>query len=368
MAVRYHEGKFPPGKLDFGLLIGPLARATDAIARYDSFLGIIPDSSILVAPLMTQEAVTSSRIEGTKATVGDVLAFEAGSDDLDPARRGDVLEVINYQLAIQEAERMLKDIPMSGRVLRAAHAILLHGVRGQYKDPGHYRHEQNWIGRSLNIDEARYVPIAPEHVEDAMARWESFVNRSELPPLIKASIAHAEFESIHPFLDGNGRIGRMIIPLMLCMDGVMSHPCFYLSEFFEHRNDEYQDRLLSVSAEDDWTGWCEFFLEAMTEQAKINLDKARAIFTLFEDTRSGLIERVGSASADKVVTQLFRSAIFTAVSVSRSSGVHSRTVRRLLLALSDMGTIIEIEKASGSKPALYAFPALLRVAEGIGLE
>lgn len=367
MSVFYHEGQFPPKHLDFEKLVVPLATATDSIARYDSFLGIIPDSSILIAPLMTQEAVTSSRIEGTKATVGDVLAYEAGSDDIDPARRNDVLEVINYQAAIQETEKMLQDIPLSGRVLRRAHAILLDGVRGQYKSPGSYRTEQNWIGRSNNIAEARYVPIGPEHVEDAMARWEAFVNESELPSLIKVSVAHAEFESIHPFLDGNGRIGRMIIPLMLCLDGVMSHPCFYLSEFFEHRNEEYQDRLLAVSESHDWTGWISFFLNAMSDQAKVNLEKARRIFELYQDTRASLIERTASASADKVVAQLFRSAVFTSVSLSKRSNVHQKTVRRLLSALSDMRTIVEISPSSGSRPAIYAFTELLEITEGISL-
>ena len=130
MAVYYHEGKFPPESLDWQRIIGPLADATEAIARYDSFLGIIPDADILIAPLMAQEAVTSSRIEGTKATVGDVLAYEAGSSELDPARRNDIMEVINYQQAVTVAEEMLGDVPLSGRVLRSAHRVLLSGVRG----------------------------------------------------------------------------------------------------------------------------------------------------------------------------------------------------------------------------------------------
>ena len=349
MSVHYHEGKFPPHGLDWEKLIDPIARATDSIARYDSFLGIIPDASILIAPLMTQEAVTSSRIEGTHATVGDVLAYEAGAQDLDPAKRNDVLEVINYQDAIIHSESMLRELPLSGRVLRMAHKILLNGVRGQYKSPGKYRVEQNWIGSSLDMSEARYIPISPEGVEGAMARWERFVNESTLPILIKVSIAHAEFESIHPFLDGNGRIGRMIIPLMLCQDGIMSHPCFYLSEFFEHRNEEYQDRLLAVSSDDDWTGWCSFFLKAMDQQAQSNLDKARAIFSLFEQTRSNLIEHSGSSNAEKVVTQ-------------------HKTVKRLLGTLSDLGVIVELAAASGSRPAIYVFPRLLEITEGIKLQ
>lgn len=365
MAVYYHEGKFPPESLDWQRIIGPLADATEAIARYDSFLGIIPDADILIAPLMTQEAVTSSRIEGTKATVGDVLAYEAGSSELDPARRNDIMEVINYQQAVTVAEEMLGDVPLSGRVLRSAHRVLLSGVRGQYKSPGKYRIEQNWIGRTYDISEARYVPPAPEKVEDAMAEWERFVNDGTMPALVRVSIAHAEFESIHPFLDGNGRIGRMIIPLMLCQERLMSHPCFYLSEFFEHRNSEYQDRLLAVSRDGAWTEWCEFFLGAMAHQARENHEKAEMIYSLFERTRARLIELTSSAYSDKVVTALFRAAIFQTTRVIKDSSVNPKTARRLLAALKEDGLLIELEPASGSKPAIYLFPELFRISEGI---
>ena len=182
---------------------------------------------------------------------------------------------------------------------------------------------------------------------------------------MKASIAHAEFESIHPFLDGNGRIGRMIIPLMLYADGVMSHPCFYLSEFFEHRNDEYQDRLLAVSRDDDWTGWCVFFLNAMDQQARENNDKARRIYSLYERTRDELTERSGSASAGKVVRELFRAAIFRSTDLARAEGVNPKTARRLLGTLKEMGTVRELEAASGSRPAIYMFPELIEITEGI---
>lgn len=365
MPVHYHTGKFPPKSLDWQAIAGPLAHATDSIARYDSFLGIIPDAHILISPLTTQEAVTSSRIEGTHATVGDVLAYEAGSHAVDPAKRDDVQEVVNYQVAIRHAERLLETLPLSGRILRSAHEILLHEVRGQYKSPGKYRTEQNWIGRSYDISEARYIPVAPEEVEPAMARWEQFVNLDEMPPLVKASIAHAEFESIHPFLDGNGRIGRMIIPLMLYSDGVMSHPCFYLSEFFEHRNDEYQDRLLAVSRDDDWTGWCVFFLSAMDQQARENNDKARRIYSLYERTRDELGERSGSPSAGRVVRELFRAAIFRSTDLAKAEGVNPKTARRLLNTLKEMGTVRELEAASGSRPAIYMFPELIEITEGI---
>lgn len=196
---------------------------------------------------------------------------------------------------------MLDDVPPSGRVLRAAYEVLLQGVRGQFNSPGLYRVEQNWIGRSYNIEEARYIPIEPNKVEDAMAQWERYVNSNEHPALVKIAVAQAEFESIHPFLDGNGRIGRIVVPLMLCSKGLMSQPCFYLSEFFEHRNNDYQDKLLAVSSDGDWTDWITFFLEALETQAAENNLKARAVFELFEKTRRELSEASNSPSAEKAV-------------------------------------------------------------------
>ncbi len=197
-----------------------------------------------------------------------------------------------------------------------------------------------------------------------MAAWERFVNTSDLPSLVKISIAHAEFESIHPFLDGNGRIGRMMVPLMLCSDGTISYPCFYLSEFFEHRNDEYQDRLLVVSEDDDWTGWCEFFLRAIETQARENTTKAHLIFELRESVRRKLSERSKSSSADKVTDSLFDAAIFPATRVTHIDGVAPKTGRRLLGVLRDMGAVAETVPRSGCSPAIYVFPRLLEITEG----
>lgn len=368
MTVRYHEGKFPPRNLDWERLAAPLAKASDALARYDSFLSIIPDSGILVSPMMVQEAVTSSKIEGTRATASDVLMYEAaGGSSMDPSKRDDVREVVNYRIAVRTAQRMLADMPLTGRVLKAAHAELLSGVRGQLKSPGAYRTDQNWIGTTNDIRDARYIPISAAKLPEAMAAWERFVNTSGLPSLVKISIAHAEFESIHPFLDGNGRIGRMMVPLMLCSDGIISYPCFYLSEFFEHRNDEYQDRLLAVSEDDDWTGWCEFFLRAIETQARENTTKAHLIFELRESVRRELSERSKSSSADKVTDSLFDAAIFPATRVTHIDGVAPKTGRRLLGVLREMGVVVEAVPRSGRSPAVYVFPRLLEITEGTAL-
>lgn len=346
--------------------MGPVARASDSIARFDSFLGLIPNPDLLIAPLMKQEAVASSRIEGTRASVSDVLIFEAGGDS--PSDKADdIMEVLNYQRAVVVAERMLNDLPFSGRVLKEAHKILLDGVRGQTKSPGRYRTEQNWIGTSYDIAEARYVPVSPLDLDDAMAAWERYVNDSGDPALVKIAVAHAEFESIHPFCDGNGRIGRMMIPLMLNADGLLSNPCFYLSEFFEHRNSEYQDRLLAVSRDGDWTGWCEFFINAVAVQAVENAEKARRIFDLYKATRSLLIEKSNSINVDKIMDPLFQSAIFSARAFSGIPGVSNKTTSRMLAALKELGVVKEIFPHSGQRPSIYAFGELLKITDGIEL-
>ncbi|WP_347711284.1 Fic family protein [Olsenella uli] len=369
MPVKYRNDQFPPKNIEWEKIAGPLEKASAAISRYDSFLGIIPNPQIFVSPIMVQEAVSSSRIEGTRTTAGEVLAYEAGKTDIDPSRENDVREVVNYQAAVRLAVSMLNDIPLSGRVLRAAHEVLLQGVRGQLKSPGKYRHDQNWIGRSYNIEEARYIPIEPNKLEDAMAKWERYVNSDDHPALVKIAVAHAEFESIHPFSDGNGRIGRIVVPLMLCTEGLMSQPCFYLSEFFEHRNNDYQDKLLAVSSDGDWTGWITFFLEALETQAAENNLKARAVFELFENTRRELSEVSNSPSAEKAVECLFKSPVFPANVFTKIDGVPEKTGRRLFNVMrDDMGIVKEIAPHSGQRAAVLVFPKLLEIVEGVKIQ
>ncbi|MDY4522914.1 MAG: Fic/DOC family N-terminal domain-containing protein [Atopobium sp.] len=365
MSVHYHYGEFPPRNLDWEVLTTPLACASDALARYDSFLSIIPNSEVLVSPLMVQEAVSSSKIEGTRATANDVLMYEAGDENFNPAMHDDIREVVNYRIAVNAAKKLMDEIPLSGRVIKFAHSLLLKNVRVRFKSPGMYRKEPNWIGtRESKIENARFVPIHPDKLEDAMATWEEFVNESTIHPLLKISIAHAEFESIHPFLDGNGRIGRMIIPLMLCSNGILTYPSFYLSEFFEHRDEEYQDRLLAVSRDNDWTGWCNFFLSAIETQARKNTRKANQIFQLREQVISDLFNKTKSANVSVVVNALFEKPIFSSSDITHTEGINPKTARRLLDVLKGLGYIIEIKRPSGRRAAIYYFPKLFEITEG----
>lgn len=365
MPVYYHEGKFPPKNLDWEKLAVPLTQSATALAKYDSFLGLIPNPEILTSPMMTQEAVISSKIEGTQATAGDVLAYEAGDTNVSPDQENDIREIVNYRVAMREAEEMLVEIPLSGRILREAHKLLLSGVRGRFKSPGRYRVEDNWIGSIGSSKEtARYVPIETSKLEDAMAKWEIYVNSDVVPPLVKIAIAHAEFESIHPFADGNGRIGRMMIPLMLWNEKFLTHPCFYLSAFFDRNNDEYRDRLLGVSKDNQWTEWVVFFLEAIAEQASDNYEKASKIYELYRKTGETLAEKSRSVYAWKLTDKLFEYQVFSTKNLSDVDGASVKTIKRLLHILQNEKVIKEVVPHGGQRPSIYVFTSLLRITEG----
>jgi Fic family protein len=216
--VSYHYDKFPPQNIDWSRLIPLIGPANAALARYDATLEVIPNAALLLSPLTTQEAVLSSRIEGTQATMGEVLEYEAEGDsqDLPIERKEDINEVLNYWQAMRHAVELLEELPLCQRVIKEAHRILLNSVRGHGKAPGEYRQIPNWIGPpGCLIEEARYVPISADRLPEGMSTWERYIHEEVPDRLVQLAIIHAEFEAIHPFLDGNGRIGRMFVPLFM---------------------------------------------------------------------------------------------------------------------------------------------------------
>ena len=271
--VRYHLGQFPPDSalLDWARLVPLIGPANAALARYDGLIAAIPNASVLLSPLTTQEAVLSSKIEGTNVTMGEVLEIEAGADgDVDQPKRDDAEEVLNYRVALGFAANALRERPLSPHLLREAHALLLRGVRGRDKNPGAFRDEQNWIGpQGCTIDQASFVPIPQEHLQSGLDTWATCLADGQQPdPLVQLAMIHLEFEALHPFKDGNGRLGRMIIPLFLMQRGVLSSPSFYMSGYLEARREEYIERMRAVSRTGAWTEWCLFFLQGLIEQAR----------------------------------------------------------------------------------------------------
>jgi Fic family protein len=365
-SVLYHQGRFPPATLDWPALIPLIGPAAAAVARYDGMLAAVPNADVLLSPLTTQEAVLSSRIEGTQATMGEVLEFEAGEDPASPERQQDIYEVLNYRAALREAEKLLATLPLSQRVLRESHRVLLSDVRGQHKDPGEYRRIPNWIGPpGCTIEEARFVPISAERLPEAMSAWERYAHSENVPDrLVQIAVLHAEFEALHPFLDGNGRIGRMLVPLFMWQVGLIHRPMFYISAYFEARRDEYYERLLGVSRDDDWTGWCRFFLEAVQAQAEDNLAKARAILGLYEGMKPRVVEVTRSQYAIHALDWIFAHPIFRSSHFVRDAGIPEATARRFLRMLCDGEILRPVIAGRGSRASVLAFPALLEVAEG----
>ena len=363
--VHYPMGQFPPESIDWLPLIPHLGPTAAAVARYDGMLAAIPHPDVLLSPLTTQEAVLSSRIEGTQATFGEVLEYEAGQPAVSPERREDIKEVLNYRAALREAEQLLTTLPLSQRVIRAAHRVLLDGVRGRHLSPGEYRRIPNWIGPpGCGIEQARFVPIAAEQLPEAMSRWERYAHSEATDRLVQLAVLHAEFESLHPFLDGNGRLGRMLVPLFLWQSGLIRRPMFYISAYFEAGRGAYYDGLLAVSRDGDWTGWCLYFLQAVRTQAEANLQKAQAILALFEAMKRRLPELTRSQYANHALDWIFARPIFRSSDFVATAQIPEPTARRFLSVLQQADILKAISAGRGRRAAVLAFPELLNIAEG----
>jgi Fic family protein len=369
--VHYHLGKFPPKTLDWPRLIPLIGPASAGLARYDGLLSAIPNSGVLLSPLITQEAVLSSKIEGTRVTIGEVLEIEAGgrSDLLSQPKRDEAEEVLNYRKAMQACVAEMEHRPLSQHMLRAAHSVLMQGVRGQDKSPGSYRKDQNWIGpEGCTIEQASFVPVSPEHLQHGMDEWERYLQSNSQPDaLVQLAIVHVEFEALHPFNDGNGRLGRMLIPLYLFQRRLLASPNFYISGYLEARREEYQERLRAVSRQDDWTQWCEFFLRAICHQAAENERRARAILALYDRVKIQVADLVHSQHSMRAVDFIFQTPIFSAPAFVHRSGMPKPTANRILSLLRENGLLLTIQHGRGRRPGFYAFSELLQIAEGDAL-
>jgi Fic family protein len=367
-AIHYHEGSFPPQDINWARLIPLIGPANAALARYDGMLATIPNAAVLLSPLTTQEAVLSSKIEGTQATMGEVFEFEAGFEkpSITTERKEDILEILNYRKVIRYAVERLDDLPMSLRLVKEMHAILMDGVRGHGKSPGKFRKIPNWIGSAgCSIEEAKYVPIDANKLENALGIWEKYLHDESPDRLIQLALIHSEFEALHPFLDGNGRLGRLLIPLFLLHSGVIGQPMFYLSAYLEVHRDEYYERLLAISRDGDWTGWCEFFLKAIIAQADDNLKKVQQIIDLYEEMKHYFTEKTKSQYAILALDWIFQRPIFKSADFVDNSGIPASTAKRILTVLKEpQDDILKvIEPAAGSKSATLAFTKLLNIAE-----
>jgi Fic family protein len=368
MPVHYHLGKFPPRSLDWAALIPWIGPASAGLARYDGLLSATPNVRVLLGPLTTQEAVLSSKIEGTRVTIGEVLEIEArgGADQFTQPKRDEAEEVLNYQKALRACMAELQHRPLSQQLLRSAHGLLLQGVRGREMSPGSFRTDQNWIGPGgCSIQQASFVPIPPEHLQQGMDSWEQYLGSTGEPDaLVQLALVHAEFEALHPFRDGNGRLGRMLLPLFLFQRNLLSSPDFYMSQYLEANREEYLERLRAVSRDEDWTGWCIFFLKGVISQSAENERKARAILGLYDQLKTEVADLTRSQHAIRAVDFIFGNPIFTAPQFTQFSSIPRPTAARILGLLRKRSLLVPLRAGKGRRSGVYAFRDLLNIAEG----
>lgn len=360
----YEPNALPIQGLDYGRLISLVGEANAALARYDGLLQAMVNPAVLLSPLTDQEAVLSSKIEGTQATLEEVLEHEAGQQHTEHKTQ-DIREVLNYRRALRLAQETLAGRPLRLSLILQMHAILLDSVRGENKTPGEFRKDQNWIGRiGCTIDEATFVPPNPLQLVDHLQAWEAYLAGNDFDVLAQAAIAHAQFELIHPFKDGNGRIGRLMIPLLLFTKGRLSSPMFYLSAYLEANRDEYYARLQGISRENDWTGWIIFFLRAIIEQARINAARAKQIMQLHDEMKGKVRDVTRSQHTAQLVDALFGRPIFQANDLATWTDIPKPTAHLLIRQLQQEGVLQVVRPPAGRRPAIYAFHRLLDIADG----
>lgn len=350
----------PPPPLMWDQALGvSLSSADRAIGRLAGEGRRLPNPHLLIRPFVRKEAVLSSRIEGTQATLGELLAAEAGA----AVRRSpaDLREVGNYVVALEYGLRRLDTLPLSLRLVREIHDRLMRGVRGDAAMPGEFRRSQNWIGPpGSTLNDATYVPPPPWEVVPCLGAWEPFLHDQALPPLLHAAIVHSHFEAIHPFIDGNGRVGRLLITLLLVARGILSSPLLYLSAYFEATRQEYYARLLGVTERGEWEEWLVYFLSGVSIQCEDALDRIQRIDDLFERWKRELATR-RSRLPERALELFAENPYGTVRGVAKRLKVAFSTAQRAIDRLETVGAVTQIGTARRNR--LYCAGAILDVLE-----
>ena len=325
-------------------LIARKERADQALGRLDGITLMLPDPELFLYQYVRKEALLSSQIEGTQSSLSDLLLFEADAAPGVPL--DDVEDVSNYVAALKHGLRRLRedDFPLSLRLIREMHALLLRGGRGANKRPGEFRQGQVWLGGATPAL-ARFVPPPPEALPDALAALERFLHAppAQMSPLVKAALAHVQFETIHPFSDGNGRLGRLLIALILCSEGVLREPSLYLSLYFKRRRVDYYDRLNAVRVHGDWEGWLGFFLDGVAETAQQAVDTAQRLLALLAEDRARIAtlgQRAGNVGL--VFEQFARRVLLTVPQVAPHLALSPPTIRAAVRALEELEIVNEL--------------------------
>ena len=349
----------PPVAIE-GELLRLLSDADRALARLDAVSTFLPNPDLFVAMYVRQEAVLSSQIEGTQSTLEDVLAFEANATHNKAPK--DVEEVVNYVRAMKHGLKRLPELPLSLRLLREIHKELMHNVRGAERTPGEFRTSQNWIGpQGSTLSNAAFVPPPAHELMQFLGNFETFIHahKVDTPLLIQCGLAHAQFETIHPFLDGNGRVGRLLIALMLCEANALARPLLYLSHYLKANRTEYYDRLTAIRERGDWEGWLRFFLRGVAQVSLQANETARRIIAMRETQRAAF---AANANALKLIDALFERPIVNVKQTSEILGVSYVTANALVAKLEKAGLLKEV--TSWGRNRVFRFQAYLALFSG----
>jgi Fic family protein len=355
----FYPNPLPP-EIEFdSALITKLSKADQVLGRLGGEARRLPNPHILIRPFIRREAVYSSRIEGTQATLGELLAAEAGANvDRSP---DDLQEVGNYVAALEHSLQRLTEIPISLRLVKEIHKVLMNKSRGEHAFPGEFRKTQNWIGTpGCTLKEASYIPPPPDVLGEQLGDWERFIHESELPLLVTCALMHYQFEAIHPFIDGNGRVGRLLITLLLCERNALPGPFLYLSAFFDATRRDYYDRLRAITEHGDWIGWLDYFLNGVIRQCEDSLGRAERMNELIEEWKTQ-IAGVTPKAAFALVELLAGNPYITPRSAEENLGVVFNTASKAINVLKDAGILDQV--GDSKRDRLFVATKLLDILE-----
>jgi len=357
-----HKLELLPPKIDYTLIIKEISEANRILGSLNGLLTNIPNQSLLISPLLTKEAVASSKIEGTQATIEEVFRYEAdGKSSEKDSKEQDIREIINYRTAIHIAIELLKEKPIGENFIKKLHSILLDSVRGTNKDKGNFRKIPVFIGKpGATIDNAIFIPPSATELNNLISNWGKFVNSIDEPDvLVQTAIAHYQFEAIHPFMDGNGRIGRLLIPIMLYEKGILSYPLLYVSEYFERNRDDYYAYLHLVDKENDWKSWVKYFLKSIKEQALDTQNKVLNMLELYKTVKEKLSD-FNSQYAIHLLDIIFENPVTSFRNIKTRINTNSyQTIYNLLDKFQEEKILVEI--TGGKRNKIYVFDELMKI-------
>ncbi|MGM0381109.1 MAG: Fic family protein [bacterium] len=348
-----------------------LSEADRSLGKLDGITRVLPNPDFFVLMYMRHEAVLSSQIEGTQSSLENVLEYEAGRPEESEEKKRDVQEVINYIEALRYGLDRIKELPLSLRLIREIHEVLMQGVRGKKKEPGQFRESQNWVGSSqLNIEDAEYVPPPPQKMKEALYNLEEFIRADEdklkLPPLIQCGIAHAQFETIHPFLDGNGRMGRLLIVFILCHKNIIQEPILYISHYMNANKLEYYERLQKIRKEGDWEGWLKFFLKGVSKVSDAATETTEAIHQLRKRDKKQVAKHIQSQYISPLHDYLFKNPVLTINMARDYLNCSYPTAQNLITQLVDMGLLEEVGERKRNR--LYRYNKYMELFNRLSIE